>query len=465
MKKRHFLLLLLISLTAFTGYAQKPALNGVYIGAELYTTPFEGMQINNIVIYFRSDGNFSNTLNQADWKTKVDGSYSVANNMVQLTFKNGEESKKYKLASNGNLESTAGIKHTLHKAKKVTTLPASTYEKRTASTSGGMGTGMPAVGSFSSDYLYFDGKGNFSMDRASIVGVTGDAAGGTVGGKFKNNGKTSGTYKLGDGEITLTFGNGTVARHSFFYSPPNEEDLVLLDGEFYFRDEEQESPVSAGQITVDTKPQTNTSASTRLPSPADLLAKLRSQYGGENIDRITTVRETSKITGAMEAVALTDIIANRIRIELRQNGRVLLVKQLNGNEGWQWIKGTKKTLTQGEKDELTLSMYQGILGLHKNLSSYFLAGTVASSGDNYMLTFYRNKYKLVYLISSDYTLKGNAYSINTSPNMATYKDFIEKNGITYPATTESSDGKTRIVSTTTSIEFNPVLTENDWKAP
>ena len=37
--------------------------------------------------------------------------------------------------------------------------------------------------------------------------------------------------------------------------------------------------------------------------------------------------------------------------------------------------------------------------------------------------------------------------------------------ISNPATTESSDGKTKIITTTTAIEFNPVLTGDDWKTP
>ncbi|XHR92512.1 hypothetical protein ACFJIV_19425 [Mucilaginibacter sp. UC70_90] len=130
MTKNLLLFLCLLIVKTFTSCAQSPVINGVYVGAELYNTPFDGMQINNIVISFRSDGTFNNALNQTDWKTKTSGSYTVKNNLVQLMFKNGNESKKYKLAANGNLESTAGIKHTLHKVKKVTTIPAGVYEKK-----------------------------------------------------------------------------------------------------------------------------------------------------------------------------------------------------------------------------------------------------------------------------------------------------------------------------------------------
>ena len=72
---------------------------------------------------------------------------------------------------------------------------------------------------------------------------------------------------------------------------------------------------------------------------------------------------------------------------------------------------SKKSLSPDEKDELAISLYQGILGLHKKLNSYFLAGTVVASGSDYIITFYQNKHKLVYLIGNDYTMKGNAYTI------------------------------------------------------
>lgn len=462
MAKKYILLLCLFIVNAFAAHAQ--SLNGVYVGAELYNTPFDGMQIDNLVFYFKSDGTFNDALNQADWKTKTTGSYSIKNGIVQLNFKNGDESKRYKLAANGNLESTAGIKHTLHKVKKVTTIPAGVYEKRSASTSGG--TGTPMIGAFSSNLLYIDGKGNFSTDRSGVVGIGGDAAGGTVGGKFEKNGKTRGTYKLGDGEITLTFGDGTVSKQSFFYSPPNEEDLILLNGEFYFRDDEMEKPAVTSHTDKNTKTPAGAATSGTTPAPATILAKLRLKYGGDSIDKINTIRETANITGNMQMVAITDLANNRVRAEIRQNGKLLIVKQLEGNNGWQLMNGRKKALSQDEKDELELNQYQGILGLHKKFSTYFLNATVTPSGGDYIVTFYKNKNKVIYLVGNDYTLKGNAYSINAAtPGMSVYKNFVKANGITYPAVTESQDGKNKLTSTTTAVEFNPILNSDDWKMP
>lgn len=454
-----------------TKLLQSAQISGVYVGAQLYNSPFNGMQIDYKVFYFKPDGTLNDDLKRADWRTAVTGNYKIAGGMVTITYKKGNEPDRYKLAANGNLESTAGIKHTLHKVKKITAIPAGSFEKKSASVSGGIGTNMPMVGAFSSDFLYFDGKGNFTGDRESVVGYSGDG----FAGKSQKNGKSSGTYKLGDGEITMTFANGTSAKHSFFYSPPNEEDLVLLDGDFYFRDDEKKSSSNSSRSSGSSKSaevssaKTGTPAKTSgagLPTAADLLSKLRAQYGGVSIDKVNTVRETANITGGMQAVVITDIANNRVRAEIRQNGTPLLIKQLSGNEGWQWIKGQKKDLSLTEKEELKLNLYLGIMGLHQKLNSNLRGGMVSASGNDYVLTFYEGKNKLIYLVGNDYSLKGNAYSINSgTPNISVYKNFTSTGGITYPAVTESSDGTNKMIMTTTSLEINPILTGESWKMP
>jgi hypothetical protein len=449
-----------------TAYAQTSKLNGVYVGAELYNTPFNGMQINYIVLYFKGDGTLNNKLNQPDWRTKTTGTYTINGGTVQINFKTGDESKKYTLAANGNLQSTAGIRHTLHKVKKISSVPAGAYEKKSASSSGGMGTGMPAVGAFSSDYLYFDGKGNFSADRSSVVGVSGES----VAGKFDRDSKSSGTYKLGDAEITLAYGSGKTTRHSFFYSPPTEEDLILLDGDFYFRDDKaqakQSSTSAIKRKAQNEEPKPNTGVVSAPTSAANLLAKLRRQYGGERIDQLNTVREVATVNGNMQIIATTDVVNKRIRAEVKQGGKTVLIKQVDGNEGWQWLNGSKTTLSQADKDDLKLSLYQGIMGLRKGLNSGFATGTVTASGADQIITFYQGKNKIIYLIGNDNNLKGNAYSIaGNAPSISVYKNFTNKDGIGYPATTESSDGKTKITSNTSSIEFNPTLTADTWKLP
>ena len=444
MKKIRLVLIGLLTLTALTEKAQK--LNDIYAGAQLYTTVYDGMQINNIAFYFRNDGTFNDKFNIANWQTNVSGTYTINNNTVQLKFKDGRESVAYKLSQNGNLESTAGIKHTLHKLKKISSLPAGSYQSKSASSHGGMGTGMPNVAAFSSGYLTFDGKGKFSFNRTGTVGLSGE----TVGGKFEKNNNAAGSYKLGDGEITLTFNDGTATKHSFFYSPPNEEDLILLDGDFYFREESTA---------------TNLPAPADLPTPSDILNKLRAHYGGENIDKLTTIKETCDLPDHLQAIILTDLTHNKVRAEVRQGSKLLLAKQWEAGDGWIWTQGKNRALSSDEKTELQLTLYQGVLGLHKKLNSYFLTGTVSRSGDDYMLTFFINKNKLVYLISADQKLKANAYTIAETPNFSVYKNFKQANGITYPATTESSDGKNTITVNTTAIEFNPTLTDDTWKKP
>lgn len=465
--KKIFLLSIFLIMAARAATAQSQKLNGVYVGAQLYTDPFQGMQIENIVICFRPDGTFTNKLNTPSWRTDVSGTYTINNGFVQLTFRDGAERKKYKLSQNGNLQSTAGINHTLHKVNKVTALPAASFERRTASGSGGMGTGMPNVFAGSSGYLAFDGKGNFSLDRSSIVGIGGDVTGGTIGGKSENNEKKGGTYKLGDGEITLTFNDGTVTKHSLFYSPPGEEDMVVLDGDFYFREEDENKKEETRSETNKRAEEKNAPAATNgLPSTTELLSKLRARYGGESIDKLTTVRERSTVNGSLQIVSLYDVTNNKLRAEMWQQGKLLLVKQVEGDEGWQWMKGVKKPLSQEEKEEMQIGIYQGVVGLHNKLNNYFRQGTVTTSTGDYLVTFYINDNKLVYLIGSDFTLKGSAYTIHQGdPKMSVYKNFTHKNGITYPGTTEFRDGQTTITGNATSIEFNPVFTAADWKTP
>lgn len=455
--------MLVVLCNRVAGQIQK--LSGVYVGAELYTTPFEGMQINNIVLYFRNDGTFNDDLKRSDWKTNVSGTYSIRNNMVQITFKGQREPERYRIGAKGALESTAGVRHTLHKVKRVSAVPAGGYERRSASSSGGVGTGTPNVFVSSTGHLYFDGKGSFSLNRSSMVGIGGSTAGGTIGGKFENKDKSSsGRYRLGDGEIVLTFNDGRVSRHSFFYSPPDEEDLILLDGEFYFREEEQSSSVRA-EAPEGRHDREVPAEDRRLPDAAQLLAKLRSNYGGQNIDKLNTVRETATMSGNLRAVVLTDIVNSKVRAEVWQKDKLLLVRQLEGEDGWQWIKGSKGPLTAEEKKEMKNGLYQGILGLHKRLNAYFLRGTVSKSNSDYMLTFSVNGSKLIYLLGEDYTLKANASSGGTTPSFLAYKSFIKKDGISYPLVTESSDGKTTLTLTTRSTEFNPTFTASSWEVP
>ncbi|WP_207534749.1 hypothetical protein [Desertivirga arenae] len=457
--------LLLILFVAFGLQAAAQQLNGVYVGAELYTTPFDGMQLNQLVFYFRNDGTFTDKLDQKNWRSDVGGNYIVKNGFVDMKFKNEPRTLRYSLNRDGSLGSTAGVKHALHKVKRISSLPRSSYEKRSASSTGGMGTAMPNVFTSSTDFLYFDGKGKFTSDRNSVTSIGGDVNGGTIGGKFENGkNAVSGSYKLEDGNITFTFGNGKVSKHSFFYSPPDEEDLILLDGEFYFRQESADAESEGQKITAMKKGE-NALKETRASRAHDVMLKVRANYGGPNIDKIKTMREVAQVGSNLKAIAVTDVINKKIRAEVWQNNKLLLVKQLEGNEGWQWMKGKSKPLSQNEKNELKLGFYQGVLGLHNKLNSNFINGTLEDSHGDYMLSFNIDGNKVIYLIGENYELKGNGCSVNGKESYTVYRNFSNTSGVKFPLTTESSDGKNKIVLNTTSIEVNPSLTQDAWKMP
>ncbi|MBL4678832.1 MAG: hypothetical protein JKY70_21965 [Mucilaginibacter sp.] len=473
---KNWLLIGGIVASLFNSSVKAQKLNGVYAGAQLYNSPFNGMQINYYSVYFRPDGSYTDNMKSRTWRTDVTGKYSVSGGMVHFVYEKDNET--YKINKSGNLESTQGIRHTLNKVKPITALPAAAYERKSASGSGGIGTNTPYVGAFSSDFLFFDGKGNFTTDHSSVVGIAGETAtGGSIGGKFSNDKSAAGTYQLSAGEITLKFNNGKVEKHSLFYSPPAEQDMLVMDGDFYFRKDKEElakeRPIkSKGKVSGNVASSASGSAtgkdagsSKSTLSAADLVSKLRSNYGGNAIDKINTVKEKSTITGNMQAVAITDITAKKFRLEIRQGQTLLMVKQSAGADSWQWVKGSKTPLAEKDKKEMELSLYQGIMGLHKSLNSYLSSATVTESKGDRLLTFFVNGSKVIYLVDTNNSLKANAYTIAGTPNFSVYRNFLTKDGITFPSVTESSDGKNKLTITTTDIEFNPVLTADTWKAP
>lgn len=462
-------LLGMLSAIIFGASVRAESLEGVYAGAELYTTPFEGMQINYLTFYLRKDGSFTDKLDAADWRTARTGRYSLQGGTLQLTFADGREGKKFLLNRNGNLESTSGMKHTLHALQQVDQVPAGYYEMRSAAYRGGLGGNVPGVFSASSKGITFDGKSRFSLDGSSMVSVGGNTGTGSVAGKFgKNQAPTGGTYQLTNGEIVLNYNNGTVSRHSFFFSPANEEDLVLLGGSFYFRERGEKD--SAGTTTnngtaASVKNDRSPPPDSTLPTASALLDKLRERYGGPAIDKITTIKETAIIAPNLQVVTLVDLARQRVRVEIRQAGKLLLIKALENNAGWQWTNGATQPLSPMEALEVRLGFYQGTLGLHKKFQAAFRTGMVTKSGEDYAITFLVEGKKIVYLVDRQFALKASAYSVTDQPMFSVYKEFIQTDGIGYPSITESSDGTTTLTSTTTSVVINPTLAEADWQKP
>jgi len=435
-------------------------LDAVYAGAELYNTPFNGMQIDYLVYDLKKDGSFNDKLGETDWRTHKSGTYKLSAGVLTLTFTDGRESKKYQLSTNGNLESTSGIKHTLHKLYPVDSIPAGYYQSKSAAFSGGIGNSVPGVFASSSKGIYFDGKGNFSLDGSGLVSVGGNS----VAGKFeKNQAPTGGTYRFKAKELVLSYNNGTSSAHSFFYSPPGKEDLILLGGNFYFR--EDASTMGTGKTANADKTSKTSEQLPGTPTASIILEKLRQSYGGSEIDKISTLKETVSINGGLEATTLTDIRNQRVRIEVRQAGKLLLVRMMDKGTGWQWQNGAAKALSPEDLMEMKLSFYQGILGLHHQLNSHFLNGVVKESEGDYMLSFLVDGKKVVYLTGKDFSLKANGYSVTGEPNYTVYQQFTRQDGINYPTTATSSDGKNTVVVKTTSLTVNPSIDDASWAKP
>ena len=68
-------------------------LHTVYAGTE---TDAKGKS-QTIAFYFRPNGTYTTKLDQPDWQTHIDGTYSIVGNTVTLLKNDGGESAKYEL--------------------------------------------------------------------------------------------------------------------------------------------------------------------------------------------------------------------------------------------------------------------------------------------------------------------------------------------------------------------------------
>ena len=110
------------------------------------------------------------------------------------------------------------------------------FRKDSSSSLYGWSGGSDTVSVGVSGYYCFDGKGRFSSGGSSYATVTSGTAGGGIGGGSSKSRSDEGSYTLDQGELTLKYDDGTVVRHSFFYTSPLVKDnkaMAIIDGEVY----------------------------------------------------------------------------------------------------------------------------------------------------------------------------------------------------------------------------------------
>lgn len=469
--KRHLVFLLLILLCCDTARSQSKTLNGVYAGLEVSLGVVMGGGMNRYdhAYLYRPDGTFSGDLGRADWKTHVSGTYQVVGDDIKMHWTNSKGSgDSYKMAKGGGYM-IAGS-YNLLRMSGDKAVPAGFYKFSKMNSSGGIGTTMTYVGVSSDNGLYFDGKGNFSNNRASATVVAGDGVGG--GGHKESSG--TGTYTLKNGVLTLNFADGRTETHSFFFRPDDDPIMAVVDGNIYFGDDKKELAKS-GETNASAKnnlSNSNTSAAnTTTPgtnaSAADgraLLMKANTAHGGANLDNMKTVKVSSIIQG-LQLTTFIDAVNNRLRVEVRQGQKLLQVRQLEDQAGWQWQGGQITQLSPADVAEMNATFYSGIMGLRKPVINRLQIVKTQQAGDKSTITCKLDGTDYIFITNAQNQLIAAGDKTAQSMSVSALTDVRDVHGIQMPFQESQSNGKQKLNIQYVNFEINPTFNSSVWAKP
>ncbi|MEN0055347.1 MAG: hypothetical protein AAGC65_16850 [Mucilaginibacter sp.] len=461
----------IIALIAFTfgvyypAKAQIKSLNGVYAGCEFSPSPIigGGTSRRDIVVLFRSDGTFNDYMGAADWKTRVSGKYTINGSKVTLNYAKG--SSQYTIKSETALY---GYGYDMFKLQGEV-IPPGYYKFTRAMGGGGGASAMVYVGALNTGGLNFDGNGHFSNSRSSAVLISGA----NVGGGSSSGDSGSGTYKIKDGLLTLTFANGKTEMHSFFSDKPGTKSaMAVVDGSVYFLDNKStaaNTSAAKAKPTATTSSQNNIQATSQPANATDgmsLLIKANNVHGGDKLDNLKTAKLTASVMG-MKAVEFIDLANNKVRVELWKNGKLNSVQQTEGDNGWQWANGSKSTLSPDKIAETKSTLYAGVLGLRKPVldNMQILNIQKAASNNIYTVQCKLNGNTYVFALNDQNQLVAYGYNVAGKTSTSVLTDMRPVQGITLPFHEVSTSGQQKLNIQYDNIELNPVFDDSSWKVP
>lgn len=471
-----------VCLTAADAQTKRPApvksktvaaakFQGVYAGLKM-SYGFNGMESYTYAYYFRPDGTFASELDEADWKTRVDGTFTVKGKSVSLLRKGETEPDAMEITDDRHIDGGGFV---LQKFEFTNAVPAKRLENKLASGSGGISTGgaVPYVGIFSNRVFNFDGRGGFTNDNQSTVALIGD----NIGGGKTNNNKGSGTYTIKDSILILKYPDGTVAVKSFFYndgSRPGGEMLAMIDGSFYFDyDDDDEETGVAAEKKKETPPQTSKVAPVATaPDALSVLKAANRVHGGDKLDNLKTLKLTGKLTGANgvinhDVVVIYDFVRQRVRNEFAQNKKIDTVEQLDGAASFSWIKGQKSPLPDARVAELKQGLLTGIFGLRSDVLKSVKVTSITINQEKNLKTIRVSVGGKDYgwLFDAENRLIMEASTEENQQRLDLSEDFRAVNGVLLPFSNMSQFGALILELNLTLVEVNPNLTEKDWALP
>lgn len=440
---------------------------GVYAGV-LLTPGLNGLNLTTYTYYFRSDGTYATEFDKPDWKTRVDGTYTLKGSTITLSKMSGNQPDTMEIKADGDIDDGS---YTLHKMNVMNSVPAKRLENKSASSVGGMGTGLAYVGVFSNRVFIFDGKGNFSNDDESTTAVIGDNIGGGTSGAKKGGG----TYTIKDSVLTLRRSDGTTDTKSFFYSEKPEV-MALINGSFYYEYEDESADKNLKAKTVEkSAPEINRKSPTAgdaAPSGFEILKRANAAHGGKNLDDLKTIRMTGKMSGAngaldFDATISVNVIERKIRYEFRKNGELVNVEQFEGSGGWNWLNGQKTALTEKRINELDKSLSTGVFGLRSDALKTISVESVKIDEEKKLKTLRVkiNGEEYGWLFDAENRLTAEASKEDGAEKLELSSDFRNVKGVVVPFSSGLALGSLTVELKLSSVEVNPTFSANDWAIP
>jgi hypothetical protein len=456
----------LVWLAIFTSTAcgQSKTLNGAYAGLEVVPSAVMGggMDRYDNAFLFRPDGTFTDKLDKADWKTRVDGSYSVAGKNVTLKFAKSGRTHQYKLDADGDID--AGGYSLVHQPTD-SSIPAGVYEFSKMTSSGGGSSAMAYVGTGSDNTLRFDGKGHFSNNKASATAVIGNVGGGS---SRKSSGQ--GTYIINKGLLTLKFDNGKTETHSFFCRPGYKPIMAVIDGAIFFvkdKAEQKEKNTAANKVqkTAANEGASSTTLETsKSTDPKEMLLKANAVHGGTALDNLKSIGFTATMQG-LKINSYVDIAGQRVRLEVRQNDKLAQVEQLEGNGGWMWQQGKTSQLPANRVSEMRAVFISGLLGLRKEQLAGISIKSVKPFKAGTAITTIKGGKQFVFMLNDKSQLMGEANDVGNSVSSSVYTNLRTNNGLLLPFQETASSGGQKNVILYKEYEVNVNYPETIWNRP
>ncbi|OQP62297.1 hypothetical protein A3860_28435 [Niastella vici] len=383
------------------------------------------------VFYFRPNSSFCSGLDKPDWQKKVDGTYSITGNQLKMRFLSDGSEKIILLSVTGETGQSGAA--TFIRLNVSSAVPAGFYKYIRSSGK--------------QDGFYFtDGK----FKRTATLS--------TVSGGSNNSGE-DGSYTINQSQLSLKFANGRTQNYSFF-SSNEKKSLVVINGDIYYLDEEEQ----AKQVRTDNP--VAAKAADVLEAGMNLMKQANQAHGGKALDGLTTLKavmNTNNLTLTMQA----DFTRQIVRLESSLQGNTILLEQMEGNSGWSFDGNGYAPLSAQRVTELKRYLFCGMLGLKSDILAKSTATLQTQQYDLSSVMVVVNSIRAGYIISNrSNRLEALVIADPLSGTTTfTYSDFKKTGNILLPYTEIMQAGKHAQTISYESYDINPSFPASTWAKP